>query len=150
MVTRLHTGQSVVQFKQQKKNFLFSTMLRWALGPTFSYSIEQGFFFCLRKTDGAWRWPLTPTLCAVVPLPSNMPWWCGQGQLYLLLGTVKRSGSHLKYIMSLSPTQEKAPNKYWHRGWVGPKVGLEATKKRTVSSPCQKSNPDPSGTQFRA
>lgn len=81
------------------ENFLFSTMLRLAFGPTQPHIQWMKGSFALGKTDGVWRWPLTSTLCGVLPLLTNMSSWCGHGQLYLLLDVGKWSVSCLKYIM---------------------------------------------------
>jgi hypothetical protein len=37
--------------------------------------------------------------------------------------------------------EERVPSTHWIKGWVGPIAGLDAVEKRTVSLPCQKSNP---------
>jgi hypothetical protein len=36
---------------------------------------------------------------------------------------------------------ERASSTHWIKGWVGPRAGLDAVEKRTISFPCQKSNP---------
>jgi hypothetical protein len=50
----------------------------------------------------------------------------------------ERSGSH---PYRFKPG-EKVPSNHWMWGWMGPRAGLEAVEKRTISCLCQKSNPN--------
>jgi hypothetical protein len=71
---------------------------------------------------------------------STMPW---HGIAAPFLTSALDGGEWLASRPGRFTPGERAPNKHWTGGWVGPRVGLDAVEKRKIYH-CLESNPGPS------